>query len=128
MPNFVTSTNSEPEWQRAKKIVMKEYPEIDKKSEEFWKLVTAIYKSIAHYETKNESNNELLDVIIREDSKELLNILRSPLSVSKNGDECKIYSKKIDGSRQLIFSGSEEDLKNFARTAEFFATALCQLL
>lgn len=128
MPSFVIDSGTEPEWQRAKEIVRKEYPAVDEKSEQFWKLVTTIYKSIAHYQPKNESDNELLDVIAREDSKKLLDILRSPLSVSKNGNECKIYSKKVDGSRQLVFSGSNEDLKNFARAAEFFAKTLQQFL
>ena len=128
MPSFVTNTGTEPEWQRAKKIVREEYPTVDEKSEQFWKLVTTIYKSIAHYQSKNESGNELLDVIAREDSKKLLDILRSPLSMSRNGNECKVYSKNIDGSRRLVFSGSNEDLKNFARAAEFFAKTLHQLL
>ena len=128
MPSFVTNTGTEPEWQRAKEIVREEYPAIDEKSEQFWKLVTTIYKSIAHYQLKNESGNELLDAIAREDSEKLLDILRSPLSMSRNGNECKVYSKKVDGSRQLVFSGSSEDLKNFARDAELFAKTLHQLL
>lgn len=71
--------------------------------------------------------NALLAAVGNEDSKEFINILCSVLSLSKDGDSCKLYSKCVDGSRQLIFSGSEEDLKNFTRAAEFFAKTLRQL-
>lgn len=121
MPSFVT----EPEWQKAKKIVRAKYPEVDEKSDQFWKLVTTIYKSIAHYETKNESGeNALLAAVEREDRKEFLDVLRCPISVSKNGEEYKVYSKKIDGSRWLIFSGSKEEYDQFYRAARDFAARL----
>ena len=128
MPNFVTDTNTEPEWQRAKKIVKSEYPEVDEKSEQFWKLVTTIYKSIAHYKPKNEGiENALLAAVGNEDSKEFINILCSALSLSKDGDSCKLYSKRVDGSRRLIFNGSKEELDNFIGAVKTFARSLKEL-
>lgn len=128
MPSFVTDTNTEPEWQRAKKIVKVEYPEVDEKSEQFWKLVTTIYKSIAHYKPKNENvENALLAAVGNEDFKEFINILRSNLSLSKDGNSYRLYSKRIDGSRRLIFSGSKEELDDFAGAAETFASSLKEI-
>lgn len=128
MPSFVVDTNTEPEWQRAKKIVKAEYPEVDEKSEQFWKLVTTIYKSIAHYKPKNEGiENALLAAVGNEDSKEFINILCSVLSLSKDGDSCKLYSKRVDGSRRLIFNGSKEELDNFIGAVKIFARSLKEL-
>lgn len=128
MPSFVTDTNTEPEWQKAKKIVKAEYPEVDEKSEQFWKLVTTIYKSIAHYEPKNEGvENALLAAVGNEDFKELINILCSNLSLSKDGNFCRLYSKRIDGSRRLIFSGSKEELNYFIGAVEIFASSLKEI-
>ena len=125
MPSFVTDTNTEPEWQKAKKIVKAEYPEVDKKSEQFWKLATTIYKSIAHYKPKNENvENALLAAVGNEDFKELINILCSNLSLSKDGNSYRLYSKRIDGSRRLIFNGSKEELDNFVGAVEIFASSL----
>lgn len=128
MPSFVTDTNTEPEWQRAKKIVKVEYPEVDEKSEQFWKLVTTIYKSIAHYKPKNENvENALLAAVGNEDFKEFINILRSNLSLSKDGSSYRLYSKRIDGSRRLIFSGSKEELDDFVGAAETFVSSLKEI-
>lgn len=128
MPSFVTDTNTEPEWQRAKKIVRAEYPEVDEKSEQFWKLVTTIYKSIAHYKPKNENvENALLAAVGNDDFKELINILSSNLSLSKDGGSYKLYSKRIDGSRRLIFNGSKEELDDFIGAVETFARSLKEI-
>lgn len=128
MPSFVTDTNTEPEWQRAKKIVRAEYPEVDEKSDQFWKLVTAIYKSIAHYKPKNENvENALLAAVGNEDFKELTNILSSNLSLSKDGSSYRLYSKRIDGSRRLIFNGSKEELNDFIGAVEIFASSLKEI-
>lgn len=128
MPSFVTDTNTEPEWQKAKKIVKAEYPEVDEKSEQFWKLVTTIYKSIAHYEPKNEGvENALLAAVGNEDFKELINILCSNLSLSKDGNSYRLYSKRIDGSRRLIFSGSKEEFNDFIGAVEIFAGSLKEI-
>ena len=128
MPSFVTDTNTEPEWQRAKKIVRAEYPEVDEKSDQFWKLVTTIYKSIAHYKPTNENvENALLAAVGNEDFKELTNILSSNLSLSKDGNSYRLYSKRIDGSRRLIFSGSKEELDDFVGAAETFASSLKEI-
>lgn len=128
MPIFVTNSGTEPEWQRAKEIVRKECPEVDEKSEQFWKLVTTIFKSIAHYKPKNENvENALLAAVGNEDFKELINILCSNLSLSKDGDSCKLYSKRVDGSRRLIFNGSKEELDNFIGAVKTFARSLKEL-
>lgn len=41
MPNFVLDDDL---WEKAKKIVRKEYGLSEKDGEEFWKLVTGVYK------------------------------------------------------------------------------------
>lgn len=47
MPSFIHTETDERNWQRAKKIVRKNYPGIDEESSKFWKLTNHIYFSIS---------------------------------------------------------------------------------
>lgn len=47
MPSFIHTETDEKNWQKAKKIVRKNYPGIDEESSKFWKLVNHIYFSIS---------------------------------------------------------------------------------
>jgi hypothetical protein len=122
MPSFVTSTDSEKEWDRAKKIVAKQYPDVDRKSEKFWKLVTTIWKSIAHYKPKNEMIEEaVLESLGFEDQ------IKSKLSLSRVDGVIFLYAKTFDGEKKLLFKGTMEDFEAFKQSVEGFNKELKSL-
>lgn len=44
MPGFIKTPEDEERWEKAKEIVRKQYGKTEKDGEEFWKLVTGVYK------------------------------------------------------------------------------------
>lgn len=46
MPSFIKGKDGERAWSKAKRIIGKQYPKIDKDSDRFYRLVTTVYKSV----------------------------------------------------------------------------------
>ena len=64
MPSFIRTETDERNWQRAKKIVRKNYPGIDEESSKFWKLVNHIYVSISG------KKNTVMECLVNEEEKQ----------------------------------------------------------
>jgi len=59
MPKGVVKTaKQETYWERAKRQVAKQYPNISVGSDRYYRLVMSIYKNMAHYKPKGRKNNK----------------------------------------------------------------------
>lgn len=61
MPAFVKTEADERHWSSAKRIVRKQYSHIAEGSDDFWKLVTGVYKNMSKVVDKKASSGSLTD-------------------------------------------------------------------
>jgi len=64
MPSNLVKKGQESEWNKAKALVKKQYPNIDTGSSRYWKIVTSIFKNMVG-KTKTKSNSELEKTITK---------------------------------------------------------------
>jgi len=64
MPSNLVKKGQESEWNKAKALVKKQYPNIDIGSSRYWKIVTSIFKNMVG-KTKTKSNSELEKTITK---------------------------------------------------------------
>jgi len=61
MPKFVKTERDEELWEKAKEIVKKQYGKTEADGDEFWKLVTGVYKQAGGYTGKRVKKGLYID-------------------------------------------------------------------
>lgn len=62
MPSFIKTPKDEERWEKAKELVRKQYGKTEKDGEEFWRLVTGVYKQAGGHVEHDALQKSLMDI------------------------------------------------------------------